>query len=110
MDIRFKFRFRLDEEKPVQGVNHPTKPLLDNNSRANAAHSAVRSHSRSLSVSLEQGAGLRRTESKPRKVLQREVRMSKVFKGRPNAPPVKVESEAVASSSTTTKTHPMEGP
>lgn len=95
------------------------KPLLDNNSHANAntnaAHSAVQSRSRSLSVSLEQEAGLRRTESKPRRVLQREVSMSKAFKGRrndgPNVPPAKVEAEAAASnSSITTQTHPMKGP
>jgi hypothetical protein len=98
-----------DAEKPVQGVDRPTKPLLDNNSHANAAHSAVQSRSHSLSVSLEQEAGLRWTESKPRRVLQREVSMSKVFKGRRNDG-VKVESEAVASSSTTTQTHPMKGP
>jgi hypothetical protein len=111
-----------DAEKPVQ----PTKQLLDNNNShanaiANAAHSAVQSRSRSLSVSLEQEAGLRRTESKPRRVLQREVSMSKVFKGRrndgPNVPPVKVESEAAASTSsltttttTTTQAHPTKGP
>jgi hypothetical protein len=92
------------------------KPPLNNNSHANAAHIAVQSRSRSLSVSLEQEAGLRRTESKPRRVLQREVSMSKVFKGRRNdgtnvVPPVKVEAEAAASSSTTTQEyHPMKGP
>lgn len=108
-----------DINKAVQGTDRPpTKPFLNSNSHANAnanaAHSAVQSRSRSLSVSLEQEAGLRRTESKPRRVLQREVSMSKVFKGRrnegPNAPPVKVEAEATSSSSTTTQTHPMKGP
>jgi hypothetical protein len=109
-----------DDNKPEQGTtDRPTKPLLDNNSHvntnANAAHSAVQSRSRSLSVSLEQEAGLRRTESKPRRVLQREVSMSKVFKGRrndgPNVPAVKVEAEAAAgSSSTATQAHPMKGP
>lgn len=110
-----------DDEKPVQGPDPPMKPLLNNNSHANAnanaAHSVVQSRSRSLSVSLEQEAGLRRTESKPRRVLQREVSMSKVFKGRRNdgpnvVPPVKVEAEVAASSSTTTTQahHPMKGP
>jgi hypothetical protein len=109
------------DNKHVQGTtDRPTKPLLDNNSHANAnanaAHSAVQSRSRSLSVSLEQEAGLRRAESKPRRVLQREVSMSKVFKGRrndgPNVPPVKVEEEAAASNSSTstTQTHPMKRP
>ena len=99
-----------NDNKPVQNT---TKPLFDNNSHANAntTHSALQSRSRSLSVSLEQEAGLRRTESKPRRVLQRDVSMSKVFKGRrndgPNVPPVKVEAEATASSSTTTQAHPM---
>lgn len=103
-------------DKPVQGTDVLTKPLLNNNSHANAAHSsATQSRSRSLSVSLEQEAGLRRTESKPRRVLQREVSMSKVFKGRRNdgpnvVPPVKVEAEAAASSSTTQAHHPMKGP
>jgi hypothetical protein len=107
-----------NNNKPAQGTtDRPTKSLLDSNSHANAnaAHSVVQSRSRSLSVSLEQEAGLRRTESKPRKVLQREVSMSKVFKGRRNdgpnvAPPVKVEAEAAASCSTTTQVHPMKGP
>jgi hypothetical protein len=103
-----------NNNKPVQGTT--TKPLLDNShANANATHSAVQSRSRSLSVSLEQEAGLRRTESKPRRVLQREVSMSKVFKGRrndgPNVPPAKVEVEAAAnSSSTATQAHPMKGP
>ena len=76
----------------------------------------MQSRSRSLSVSLEQEAGLRRTESKQRRVLQREVSMSKVFKGRrndgPNVPPVKVDSEAeaTASSSTATQPYPMKRP
>jgi hypothetical protein len=101
-----------NDNKPAQGT---TKPLLDNNSHANAAHSAVQSRSRSLSVSLEQEAGLRRTESKPRRVLQREVSMSKVFKGRrndgPNVPPAKVEPDAAASSSSNaTQAQPMKGP
>jgi hypothetical protein len=61
--------------------------------------SRSQSRSRSLSVSLEQeaAAGLRRTESKPRRVLQREVSMSKVFKTRRNdGPPAttKIETEA----------------
>ena len=108
--------------KSAQGTERLTKQLPNNNSHAsanaNAAQGAVQSRSRSLSVSLEQEAGLRRTESKPRRVFQREVSMSKVFKGRRNdgshvAPPVKVEAETVASSSTTTTTrahHSMKGP
>jgi len=108
------------KNKPVQGTTDrpTTKSLPDNNSHAhadaNAAQSAVQSRSRSLSVSLEQEAGLRRTESKPRRVLQREVSMSKVFKGRrndgPNVLPMKVGAEAAASSSTTTQAHAMKGP
>jgi hypothetical protein len=105
-------------DKPVQGTDPVMKPLFNNNSHANAnaARSAVQSRSRSLSVSLEQEAGLRRTESKPRRVLQREVSMSKVFKGRRNdgpnmVPPAKVEAEPAASSSTTTQAyHPTKGP
>jgi len=105
-----------NNNKPVQGADRPTKPFLHSNSHANVntAHGAAQSRSRSLSVSLEQEAGLRRTESKPRRVLQREVSMSKVFKGRrndgANVPPVKVEAEAAASSSTATQAQPMKGP
>ena len=70
-------------------------------------HRTAQSRSRSLSVSLEQEAGMRRTDSKPRKVLQREVSMSKVFKARrndgPSAPSVKVEAEAMSSSATQTQ-------
>ena len=75
----------------------------------------VPSRSRSLSASLEQEADMRRAEPRTRKVLQREVSMSKVFKGPrrngTNAPPAKVEAEittttiaAATSSSTTTTT------
>ena len=75
----------------------------------------VPSRSRSLSASLEQEADMRRAEPRTRKVLQREVSMSKVFKGPrrngSNAPPGKVEAEittttitAATSSSTTTTT------
>jgi len=51
---------------------------------------------------------MRRTESKPRRVIQREVSMSKVFKNRrndgPNAPPpAKVEAEAASTSTTQTQ-------
>ena len=58
---------------------------------------------------------MRRTESKPRKVLQREVSMSKVFKGRrndgPNAPPrVKVETEVVVVASSSTTQTQVRGP
>ena len=61
---------------------------------------------------------MRRTESKPRRVLQREVSMSKVFKNRrndgPNAPPppaAKVEAETAATaSSSTTLAQPPKGP
>lgn len=74
----------------------------------------VPSRSRSLSASLEQEADMRRAEPRTRKVLQREVSMSKVFKGRrrngSNAPLAKVEAElttttiaAATSSSTTTQ-------
>jgi hypothetical protein len=70
-------------------------------------HTAAPSRSRSLSISLEQEAGMRRTDSKPRKVLQREVSMSKVFKARRNdgpiAPPVKVEAEVTSRSTTQTQ-------
>lgn len=100
-----------NDNKPAQEPDRPTKLLLNNNSHTNAnsaTHDAVQSRSRSLSVSLEQEAGLRRTESKPRRVFQREVSMSKVFKGRRSdgvsVPPVKVEAEAFASSSSTTTT------
>jgi hypothetical protein len=105
-----------NNKKPVVQdlADRPTK-LLHNSSSShansnNATHNAALSRSRSLSVSLEQeAAGLRRTESKPRRVLQREVSMSKVFKGRRNdgtnmAPPVKIEVEATASSSSTSTT------
>jgi hypothetical protein len=92
-------------DKSAQG--HPD-PLLLLNSHANAnniKHSRdaaqSQSRSRSLSVSLEQeaAAGLRRTESKPRRVLQREVSMSKVFKSRRNdglnaRPPTTTKVEA----------------
>jgi hypothetical protein len=108
------------DEKPIQDPERPTKlPLLNiNNSHANAS-AAAQSRSRSLSVSLEQEAGLRRTESKQRRVLQREVSMSKVFKGRrndgTNVPPVKVvvEAEVAASGSsntTTTQAQQVKGP
>ncbi|KAH9990224.1 hypothetical protein BJV74DRAFT_444881 [Russula compacta] len=102
-----------DADADTKSVAQEPDPHALFNSHANggstrtASAAQSQSRSRSLSVSLEQEAGLRRTESRPRKVLQREVSMSKVFKGRrndgPNAPPprVKVEAEVVASSSTT---------
>ena len=89
--------------KSVQGPDPPT--LFNPHANAtNGKRDAAQSRSRSLSVSLEQeaAAGMRRTESKPRRVLHREVSMSKVFKNRrndgPNAPPppVKVEVEAAS--------------
>ena len=59
------------------------------------------SRSRSLSASLEQEADMRRAEPKTRKVLQREVSMSKVFKGpRRNAAPAKVEAETTTTTTT----------
>jgi hypothetical protein len=97
--------------KSVQGPDPPTL-FNPHANAANAKRDAAQSRSRSLSVSLEQeaAAGMRRTESKPRRVLQREVSMSKVFKNRrndgPNAPPpppppppVKVEVEAASGGS-----------
>ncbi|KAI9513546.1 hypothetical protein F5148DRAFT_12471 [Russula earlei] len=73
-----------DEERPDHAA------LLFNSARARTNNadskhgSAAQSRSRSLSISLEQEAGMRRTESNPRRVLHREVSMSKVFKGRRN--------------------------
>ncbi|KAI0299359.1 hypothetical protein B0F90DRAFT_1728105 [Multifurca ochricompacta] len=76
---------------------------------SHSVDNTTQSRSRSLSVSLEQEAEKRRTEPKTRRVLQREVSMSKVFKGRRKDGPtvtslVKVESE-VAGSSTTSQSH-----
>jgi len=108
-----------DSDSDADGADRMAKPLLHSNSHANVnntAHTAAQSRSRSLSVSLEQEAGLRRTESKPRRVLQREVSMSKVFKGRrndgANVPPVKVEADAATngSTSTTQAQQPTKGP
>jgi hypothetical protein len=96
------------EGASTQSVQGPDPPTLFNPGTNAHAHTnktnrsaAAQSRSRSLSVSLEQeAAGMRRTESKPRRVLQREVSMSKVFKNRrndgpPNAPPpAKVEADS----------------
>src|SRR5258708_37794233 len=95
------------------------KLIRNHSSQANAnsseSHNDAKSRSRSLSVSLEQEAGLRRTESKPRRVLQREVSMSKVFKGRrndggANVPPMKVEAEVTVSGSSTTQAQQVKRP
>lgn len=93
------------------------EPLVPNHK---PTRNLVPSRSRSLSASLEQEADMRRAEPRPRKVLQREVSMSKVFKGPrrngSNAPPVKVEAEittmmiAAATSSSTTSTSTTQGP
>ncbi len=108
-----------NDNRPIQDPDRPTKLLLNNNSHANAnanaTHNAAQSRSRSLSVSLEQEAGLRRTESKPRRVLQREVSMSKVFKGwrndgGANVPPMKVEAEVTVSGSSTTQAQQVKRP
>lgn len=57
---------------------------------------------------------MRRTESKPRRVFQREVSMSKVFKGRrndgPNAPPPKVVEAAEPASCSTAQAQQAKGP
>ena len=107
-----------DASANSQSVQGPDPPTLFNpytNAHANTNNtnrSAAQSRSRSLSVSLEQeAAGMRRTESKPRRVLQREVSMSKVFKNRrndgPNAPPpAKVEAETATASSSATQAQP----
>lgn len=104
-----------NNNKPVvqDPADRPTK--LHTNHPNNATHNAALSRSRSLSVSLEQeAAGLRRTESKPRRVLQREVSMSKVFKGRRNEgtsmPPVKIETETATTATTTTTQAQVKGP
>jgi hypothetical protein len=87
------------DDKPAQQSEPSTHTKVQS-----TTHSTAQSRSRSLSVSLEQEAGMRRTDSKPRKVLQREVSMSKVFKARrndgPSAPPVKVEVEVMSHSTT----------
>jgi len=94
----------------------------NNNTKHSRDAARSQSRSRSLSVSLEQeaAAGLRRTESKPRRVLQREVSMSKVFKNRrndgPNAPPpattkFEAEAEIVGTAATaTTQSQATKGP
>jgi hypothetical protein len=70
--------------------------------RKSSTSNLMPSRSRSLSASLEQEADMRRAEPKTRKVLQREVSMSKVFKGpRRNAAPAKVEAETTTTTTTT---------
>ncbi|KAF8273571.1 hypothetical protein EI94DRAFT_1156510 [Lactarius quietus] len=92
-----------DEPEP-QTVRPNSPPLPDSDSRVpskSTTRNFIPSRSRSLSASLEQEADMRRAEPRTRKVLQREVSMSKVFKGpRRNAAPAKVEAET----STTTTT------
>ncbi|KAI0267328.1 hypothetical protein BC834DRAFT_968845 [Gloeopeniophorella convolvens] len=81
-----------DEDVPAAPDTTPPpfapEPALP---RARSNSSLSLSRSRSLSVSLEQDAEARRAETKVRKVLQREVSMSKVFKTRrgeaPEVPP-----------------------
>jgi hypothetical protein len=93
-----------DDDQPTQQLE-PSTLVHSHTKTHSTTHRTAQSRSRSLSVSLEQEAGMRRTDSKPRKVLQREVSMSKVFKARrndgPSAPSVKVEAEAMMSSSAT---------
>jgi hypothetical protein len=91
------------DDKPIQQTE-PTTLVNSHTKVQSMTHTTAQSRSRSLSVSLEQEAGMRRTNSKPRKVLQREVSMSKVFKARrndgPSVPPVKVEAEVMSNSAT----------
>ena len=71
------------------------------NRKSSSTCTLMPSRSRSLSASLEQEADMRRAEPKTRKVLQREVSMSKVFKGpRRNAAPAKVEAETTTTTTT----------
>ena len=82
----------------------PPPPFPDSHvpNRKPTARNLVPSRSRSLSVSLEQEADMRRTEPRTRKVLQREVSMSKVFKGpRRNGAPAKVEAETTTTTTAT---------
>lgn len=93
---------RPESPPPLPGSHAPNHQSTRN---------LVPSRSRSLSASLEQEADMRRAEPRARKVLQREVSMSKAFKGRrrngSNAPPAKIEAETIAaatSSATSTVT------
>ena len=86
------------QEVPTIRPNSPP-PFPDSHvlpNRKSTTRNLVLSRSRSLSASLEQEADMRRAEPRTRKVLQREVSMSKVFKGprRNAAPPAKVEAES----------------
>jgi len=99
------------EAQTVRHDSPPPPPAAEYKS----TRDVVASRSRSLSVSLEQEADMRRAEPRTRKVLQREVSMSKVFKGRrrngSNALPAKVEAETRTttigtSSSSTTQGQP----
>ena len=83
-------------EVPTIQPNSPP-PFPDSHvpNRKSTTRNLVPSRSRSLSASLEQEADMRRAEPRTRKVLQREVSMSKVFKGpRRNAAPARVEAES----------------
>ena len=114
-----------DNHKAVrdeEGDPHPPMPTALFNSHANpnnanSTRSAAQSRSRSLSISLEQEAGMRRTESKPRRVLQREVSMSKAFKGRRHndgtntlLAPASVRFEASDAASNSTTQAQVKGP
>ncbi|KAN0125291.1 hypothetical protein V8E53_015655, partial [Lactarius tabidus] len=88
------------EAQTIRPYSPPPFPDSHVQNRHSTTRNLVPSRSRSLSASLEQEADMRRAEPRMRKVLQREVSMSKVFKGpRRNAAPAKVEAE-----STTTTT------
>ena len=93
-----------DHESQTVRPDSQTPLLPDSHvpNRKSTARNLVPSRSRSLSVSLEQEADMRRAEPRTRKVLQREVSMSKVFKGpRRNAAPAKVEAETTTTTTTT---------
>ncbi|KAI9438303.1 hypothetical protein H4582DRAFT_2076894 [Lactarius indigo] len=105
-----------DGREQPQTIRPDSPPLPESHvPNPKSTRNLVPSRSRSLSVSLEQEADMRRAEPRARKVLQREVSMSKVFKGRRRdgsiAPPAKVEAEAttttIASGSSTTTTQPQ---
>ncbi|KAH9169527.1 hypothetical protein EDB89DRAFT_2072928 [Lactarius sanguifluus] len=98
-----------DGREQPQTVRPESPPLPE--SHVNSTRNLMPSRSRSLSVSLEQEADMRRAEPRTRKVLQREVSMSKVFKGRrrngSNAPPAKVEAEATMTTIASSSTQPQ---
>lgn len=93
-------------EVPTIQPNSPP-PFPDSHvpNRKSTTRNLVPSRSRSLSASLEQEADMRRAEPRTRKVLQREVSMSKVFKGpRRNAAPARVEAESTTTTIAATQT------